>query len=91
MAEVFKKGLDTGVPNETIDSILRTKLVLKGPLETPVGYGSKSANVTLRKLFETYGNIRPARLLPGVKTVFSHKSIDLVVIRENVEDLYIFG
>lgn len=87
-AEVFKKGLDTGVPNETIDSILKTKLVLKGPLETPVGYGSKSANVTLRKLFETYGNIRPARLLPGVKTAFSHKPVDLVVIRENVEDLY---
>lgn len=87
-AAVFKKGLSTGVPQETIDSILSTKLVLKGPLETPVGYGSKSANVTLRKLFETYGNIRPARLLPGVKTLFSEKPLDLVVIRENVEDLY---
>ena len=58
-ASVFNKGLSSGVPQETIDSIHRTKVVLKGPLETPVGFGEKSANVTLRKLFETYGNIRP--------------------------------
>lgn len=87
-AEVFKKGLATGVPQETIDSIDRTRLVLKGPLETPVGFGEKSANVTLRKLFETYGNIRPVREMPGVPTPYSGRGIDLVVIRENVEDLY---
>jgi isocitrate dehydrogenase len=87
-AEVFKKGLATGVPQETIDSIDRTRVVLKGPLETPVGFGEKSANVTLRKLFETYGNIRPVREMPGVPTPYSGRGIDLVVIRENVEDLY---
>jgi isocitrate dehydrogenase len=87
-AEVFKQGLPSGVPQETIDSIARTRVVLKGPLETPVGFGEKSANVTLRKLFETYANIRPAREFPGVTTPYSGRGIDLVVIRENVEDLY---
>ena len=87
-ASVFKQGLPSGVPDETIQSILRTRVALKGPLETPVGYGEKSANVTLRKLFETYGNIRPVRELPGVPTPYSGRGIDLVVVRENVEDLY---
>jgi isocitrate dehydrogenase len=87
-AEVFKQGLPTGVPQDTIDSIARSRVVLKGPLETPVGFGEKSANVTLRKLFETYANVRPAREFPGVKTPYSGRGIDLVVIRENVEDLY---
>lgn len=87
-ASVFKKGLETGVPPETIESIRKTRVVLKGPLETPVGYGEKSANVTLRKLFETYGNIRPVREMPNVPTPYSGRGVDLVVVRENVEDLY---
>ncbi len=87
-AAVFKKGIKSGVPEETIASIQKNKVALKGPLETPVGYGEKSANVTLRKVFETYGNIRPIRELPGVKTRFSGSGVDLVVVRENVEDLY---
>ena len=74
--------------SETIASIRETGLALKGPLETPVGFGEKSANVTLRKLFETYANVRPVRELPGVKTPFTGRGIDLVVVRENVEDLY---
>ncbi|MEO1129801.1 MAG: NADP-dependent isocitrate dehydrogenase [Planctomycetota bacterium] len=87
-AEVFKKGIASGVPQETIDSISRNKVALKGPLETPVGYGGKSANVTLRKLFELYGNLRPCVELPGIPAVFAGRQIDLVVVRENVEDLY---
>ena len=87
-ASVFRRGIASGVPAETIESIARTRLVLKGPLETPVGYGEKSANVTLRKLFETYGNIRPIRELAGVPTPFAGRGVDLVVVRENVEDLY---
>ncbi len=87
-ASVFRQGIASGVPQETIASIRRTRVVLKGPLETPVGFGEKSANVTLRKLFETYGNIRPVRELPGVPTPYSGRGIDLVVVRENVEDLY---
>ena len=85
---VFRQGVASGVPQETIDSIASTRVVLKGPLGTPVGFGEKSANVTLRKLFETYANIRPVRELPGVATPFSGQGIDLVVVRENVEDLY---
>ncbi|MDP9354575.1 MAG: isocitrate/isopropylmalate family dehydrogenase, partial [Chloroflexota bacterium] len=57
-ASVFRDRIPSGVPRETIDSIGRTGVVLKGPLETPIGYGEKSANVTLRKLFETYANVR---------------------------------
>jgi len=87
-ASVFRQGLASGVPQATIDSIARTRVALKGPLETPVGFGEKSANVTLRKLFETFANIRPVREMPGVTTPFSGRGIDLVVVRENVEDLY---
>jgi isocitrate dehydrogenase len=87
-AKVFERGLPSGVPPETIESISKTRVVLKGPLETPVGFGEKSANVTLRKLFETYANVRPVRELPGVQTPYSGRGIDLVVVRENVEDLY---
>jgi isocitrate dehydrogenase len=87
-AEVFKKGLVTGVPRETLDAIARNKLALKSPLETPVGYGGKSANVTLRKHFELYANIRPVRELPGVTTPYTGRGIDMVILRENVEDVY---
>jgi isocitrate dehydrogenase len=87
-AKVFSAGIRSGVPTETVESIQRTGVVLKGPLETPVGFGEKSANVTLRKLFETYANIRPVREMPGVPTPYSGRGIDLVVVRENVEDLY---
>jgi isocitrate dehydrogenase len=87
-ASVFKQGIASGVPQETLESIRKTRVVLKGPLETPVGFGEKSANVTLRKLFETYGNIRPVREFPGVRTPYSGRGIDLVIVRENVEDLY---
>jgi isocitrate dehydrogenase len=87
-ASVFTKGIASGVPQETMDSIARTRVALKGPLETPVGFGEKSANVTLRKLFETYANVRPVREMPGVRTPYSGRGVDLVVVRENVEDLY---
>jgi isocitrate dehydrogenase len=87
-AEVFKRGDSSGVPRETADSIARTGVALKGPLMTPVGFGEKSANVTLRKLFETYANVRPARQIPGVPTRYDGEGIDFVVVRENIEDLY---
>jgi isocitrate dehydrogenase len=86
--EAFRKGISTGCPQDTLDLIEATGLVLKGPLETPVGFGEASANVTLRKVFETYGNIRPVRELPGIKTPFTGRGIDFVVVRENVEDVY---
>ena len=87
-ARAFQKGIVTGIPRETIESIERTRVVLKGPLETPLGYGGRSANVTLRTLFETYGNIRPVRELPGVQTAFTGRKLDIVIVRENIEDLY---
>ncbi len=87
-ASVFKRGIPSGVPQDTIESIRETRVVLKGPLETPVGFGEKSANVTLRKLFETYGNLRPVREIAGVKTPYTGHGIDLIIVRENVEDLY---
>ncbi|HMI45543.1 MAG TPA: NADP-dependent isocitrate dehydrogenase [Gemmatimonadaceae bacterium] len=87
-ARAFQKGIVTGIPKETIESIERTRVVLKGPLETPIGHGNRSANVTLRTLFETYGNIRPVRELPGVQTAFTGRKLDIVIVRENIEDLY---
>jgi isocitrate dehydrogenase len=85
---VFRAGDTSGVPKETADSIARTGVALKGPLATPIGFGEKSANVTLRKLFETYANLRPARQVPGVPTRYDGEGIDFVVVRENIEDLY---
>src|SRR3954462_494775 len=86
-ARGFQKGIPTGIPKETIESIERNRVVLKGPLETPIGHGNRSANVTLRTLFETYGNIRPVRELPGVQTAFTGRQLDIVIVRENIEDL----
>ena len=87
-ASVFLKGDQTGVPQATRDSIDRTRVALKGPLETPVGFGEKSANVTLRKLFETYANVRPARELPGIPSRYKGEGVDMIIVRENIEDLY---
>ncbi len=86
--KAFEAGITTGVPQETLDSISRNKLVLKGPLETPIGHGGKSANVTIRKLFDMFGNIRPIKEIPAIQTPFSGRGINMVVVRENVEDLY---
>lgn len=86
--QAFESGVTSGVPQETIDSISKNKIALKGPLETPIGHGGKSANVTLRKLFETYANIRHVFEVPGIPTPFSGRNIDLVIVRENTEDLY---
>src|ERR1700689_3767591 len=74
------------LPPKTIDSIRRTRLALKGPLETPSGGGFRSSNVRLREEFKLYANLRPARtLIPGGR----FDKIDLVVVRENLEGLYI--
>ncbi len=86
--EAFDAGYDTGVMPDTLESLARTRVALKGPLATPVGDGGKSANVTLRKLFEMYGNIRPCKELPNVIGPFAGRGIDLIVVRENVEDVY---
>src|SRR6476619_6490838 len=74
------------IPDSTLDSIKRTKLALKGPLETPVGEGYRSINVALRKTFDLYANVRPAySIVPGGR----YQNLDLVLIRENTEGLYV--
>ncbi len=74
------------LPKATLDSIRRTRLALKGPLETPSGGGYRSSNVRLREEFQLYANLRPARtLVPGGR----FDKVDLVVVRENLEGLYI--
>src|SRR4051812_14108629 len=74
------------LPAATLDSIRRTRLALKGPLETPVGGGYRSSNVRLREEFHLYANVRPAMtLMPGGR----YEGIDLVTIRENTEGLYV--
>jgi isocitrate dehydrogenase (NAD+) len=74
------------LPQELIDSIKRTKVALKGPVMTPVGTGFVSSNVRLRKALDLYANLRPIRSLAGVKT--RYEDVDLIVVRENTEDLY---
>lgn len=74
------------LPQTTLDSIRRTRLALKGPLETPSGGGYRSSNVRLREEFQLYANLRPAKtLVPGGR----FENLDLVGIRENLEGLYI--
>src|SRR5437870_4884793 len=84
-AEVMTKH-GTVVPDEVVNSISKNRVALKGPITTPIGSGFASANVTLRKRLNLYANVRPAKTLPGVKT--RYENVDVVVIRENSEDLY---
>ncbi len=73
------------MPDATLDSIRRTRLALKGPLETPVGEGYRSVNVALRKTFDLYANVRPVRdIIPGGR----FDNVDIVLVRENTEGLY---
>jgi isocitrate dehydrogenase (NAD+) len=74
------------LPDRVLESIRRTHLALKGPTETPVGTGHRSVNVALRKQLDLYANLRPLRTLPGVRS--RYEGVDVVVVRENTEDLY---
>jgi isocitrate dehydrogenase (NAD+) len=74
------------LPESVLDSIRANNIALKGPLTTPLGGGFRSVNVALRHALQLFANLRPARTFPGVRSVFSN--IDLVVVRENMEDLY---
>src|SRR5437867_7478465 len=74
------------LPVELIDSIRRNKVALKGPVTTPIGTGFASVNVGLRKALDLYANLRPVWNLPGVPARF--QGVDLVIVRENTEDLY---
>ncbi len=75
------------IPQALYDSVRRTRVALKGPVTTPIGEGFKSINVTLRKQFDLYANVRPIKNLPGLAT--KYPDIDLVIVRENTEGLYV--
>lgn len=74
------------LPQRVLDSVKKNKVALKAPVTTPIGKGFRSVNVQLRKSLDLFANIRPCKNLPGVKTRFDN--VDLVVVRENTEDLY---
>src|SRR5262249_41880159 len=84
-AQALEKFGET-LPQELLDSILRNKVALKGPITTPVGKGFTSVNVGLRKALDLYANLRPVRALPNVPC--RNPGLDLVVVRENTESLY---
>jgi len=79
-----KRG--TTLPDEVLESIRRNKTALKGPIGTPIGKGFRSVNVTLRQALDLYANVRPVRSLPGIEPRF--EGTDIVIVRENTEDLY---
>jgi isocitrate dehydrogenase (NAD+) len=80
------QNADPPLPKALLDSIRRNKVALKGPVTTPVGEGFTSVNVGLRKALDLYANLRPVANLPHVHSRFEH--VDLVIVRENTEDLY---
>ena len=90
--DIQEAGIDqmekwgTPMPEPVLESIRKNKVALKGPITTPVGKGFRSVNVALRKEFDLYANVRPAKSYPG--TLARYENIDLVVVRENTEDLY---
>jgi isocitrate dehydrogenase (NAD+) len=76
----------TPLPDEVVESVRRNRVAIKGPITTPVGSGFRSVNVALRKTLDLYACLRPARSIKGVRSHFD--DIDLVIVRENTEDLY---
>ncbi|GKU25683.1 isocitrate dehydrogenase (NAD(+)) [Clostridium folliculivorans] len=83
-AQIEKYG--TPLPDHVIEAIKRNKIAIKGPITTPVGKGFKSVNVTLRQNLDLYVNLRPVKSFKGIESRYS--DIDLVIVRENTEDLY---
>lgn len=85
--DVYESGVPSGIPDSAWESLRRTKILLKGPITTPQGGGYKSLNVTMRKALGLYANVRPCiSYAPYVET--KHPNMDLVIVRENEEDLY---
>ncbi|MFC2002587.1 isocitrate/isopropylmalate dehydrogenase family protein [Chloroflexota bacterium] len=84
---VAQEKSGTPLPDSVIESIKKNRVALKGPVTTPVGSGFRSVNVALRKRLDLYACVRPCKIYPGVPTSF--KDVDIVVVRENTEDLYI--
>jgi isocitrate dehydrogenase (NAD+) len=85
-ADVMEKYGGNPLPDEVLDAIRETGVALKGPITTPVGGGFRSVNVALRKSLDLYAQVRPCKTYPGVRARF--EDVDLIVVRENTEDLY---
>jgi isocitrate dehydrogenase (NAD+) len=85
-ADVMDQYGGNPLPDEVLDGIRETGVALKGPITTPVGGGFRSVNVALRKSLDLYAQVRPCKTYPGVRTRF--EDVDLIVVRENTEDLY---
>src|SRR2546421_5898636 len=86
-ADVMEKYGGNPLPNEVLEAIRETGVALKGPITTPVGGGFRSVNVALRKTLDLYGQVRPCKTYVGVRS--RYEDVDLVVVRENTEDLYV--
>jgi isocitrate dehydrogenase (NAD+) len=82
----FINRYGTNLPNATVESVMRNGVALKGPTGTGIGGGMQSANVALRKRLDLFASLRPVKSVPGVKT--RYENVDLIVVRENTEDLY---
>jgi isocitrate dehydrogenase (NAD+) len=78
----------TPLPDRVLESIKENKIAIKGPITTPVGSGFRSINVALRKELDLYACLRPCKKYEGVRTIFKDEDVDLVIVRENHEDLY---
>jgi isocitrate dehydrogenase (NAD+) len=85
-ADVMDEYGGNPLPDHVLDSIKQNGVALKGPITTPVGTGFRSVNVALRKTLDLYGQVRPCKSYPGVRS--RYEGVDLVVVRENTEDLY---
>lgn len=92
--DVQQAGVDimesagTPLPEETLASVRRNKIAIKGPITTPIGTGFRSVNVALRGELELYACLRPCKTYPGMRTFFADPGVDVVLVRENTEDLY---
>ena len=84
--EAVIEKYNTAIPDYVIDSIKKNKVAIKGPITTPIGKGFKSVNVTLRQKLDLYVNLRPIKSFKGIKS--RYENVDLVIVRENTEDLY---
>ena len=87
-ADVMEKTGGNPLPDPVLESIRRNRVAIKGPITTPVGSGFRSVNVGLRKELDMYAQVRPCKLYPGVRTRYSDTTVDLIIVRENTEDLY---
>ena len=85
-ADVMERYGGNPLPDQVLESIKRNGVAIKGPITTPVGTGFRSVNVALRKSLDLYGQVRPCKSYPGVRSRYD--TVDLVVVRENTEDLY---